>query len=68
MATLDTFGSDWDFWGLVNTPLDEIRTAYHVTPLDAAQVARACASLEVVAPGSSEDQEVTAAALAGCDA
>jgi hypothetical protein len=39
MATLDTFGPDWDFWGLVNTPLDEIRSAYNVAPLDAAHAA-----------------------------
>ncbi|HEY1730887.1 MAG TPA: hypothetical protein VGG15_04020 [Terriglobales bacterium] len=39
MATLDTFGPDWDFWGLVNTPLDEIRSAYNLVPLDAAHAA-----------------------------
>jgi hypothetical protein len=39
MTTLDTFGPDWDFWGLVNTPLEEIRSAYNVIPLDAAHAA-----------------------------
>jgi hypothetical protein len=39
MTTLDTFGPDWDFWGLINTPLDEIRFSYNVPPLDAAHTA-----------------------------
>ena len=39
MATLDTFGPDWDFWGLAETPLDRIRTDYQVQPLDAAHAA-----------------------------
>jgi hypothetical protein len=38
-TTLDTFGPVWDFWGLAETPLDEIRSAYNVTPLDAAHAA-----------------------------
>jgi hypothetical protein len=36
LTTLDTFGPDWDFWGLVQTPLDQIRSTYQVTKLDAA--------------------------------
>lgn len=39
MTTLDTFGPDWDFWGLVETPLDTIREQYEVTRLDAAHAA-----------------------------
>ncbi len=39
IATLDTFGPDWDFWGLVETPLDEIREQYNVPRLDAAHAA-----------------------------
>lgn len=39
MTTLDTFGPDWDFWGLVETPLDAIRSTYNVVPLDAAHAA-----------------------------
>lgn len=39
MTTLDTFGPDWDFWGMIHTPLDEIRTRYGVIPLDAADAA-----------------------------
>ncbi len=39
MSTLDTFGPDWDFWGLVETPLEEIRRAYQVPALDAAHAA-----------------------------
>ncbi len=39
MTTLDTFGPDWDFWGLAETPLDEIRTDYQVERLDAAHAA-----------------------------
>ena len=39
LTTLDTFGPDWDFWGLVETPLDQIRSSYNVAPLDAAHAA-----------------------------
>lgn len=39
MTTLDTFGPDWDFWGLAERPLDEIRSAYNVVPLDPAHAA-----------------------------
>ena len=39
MATLDTFGPDWDFWGLVETPLDQIRSTYQIAELDAAHAA-----------------------------
>ncbi len=39
MTTLDTFGPDWDFWGLIEVPLDEIRAQYRVTELDAAHAA-----------------------------
>jgi hypothetical protein len=38
-TTLDTFGPDWDFWGLIEVPLDEIRSQYQVTELDAAHAA-----------------------------
>lgn len=38
-TTLDTFGPDWDFWGLVETPLEQIRSSYQVAPLDAAHAA-----------------------------
>lgn len=36
MTTVDTFGPGWDFWGLVKTPLAEIRSAYNVAELDPA--------------------------------
>jgi hypothetical protein len=39
MTTLDTFGPDWDLWGLVKTPLAEIRSAYNVPELDPADTA-----------------------------
>jgi hypothetical protein len=39
MTTLDTFGPDWDFWGLAETPLDTIRSDYQVARLDAAHAA-----------------------------
>ncbi len=39
LATLDTFGPDWDFWGLVETPLAQIRSDYQVAPLDEAHAA-----------------------------
>jgi hypothetical protein len=39
MTTLDTFGPDWDFWGLIEVPLDEIRAQYQVTELDAVHAA-----------------------------
>jgi hypothetical protein len=38
-TTLDTFGPDWDFWGLVETPLAQIRTSYQIAPLDSAHAA-----------------------------
>jgi hypothetical protein len=39
MTTLDTFGPDWDFWGLIEVPLNDIRAQYQVTELDAAHAA-----------------------------
>jgi len=31
-TTTDVFGPDWDFWAACERPLDELRTAYGVTP------------------------------------
>jgi hypothetical protein len=39
ITTLDTFGADWDFWGLAEVPLAQIRSDYRVQPLDAAHAA-----------------------------
>jgi hypothetical protein len=33
-VTTDVFASGWDFWGAVERPLEELRTAYAVPPLD----------------------------------
>jgi hypothetical protein len=32
--TADTFAAAWDFWGVVDVPLDELRTQYRVPALD----------------------------------
>jgi hypothetical protein len=39
MTTLDTLGPDWDFWGMVESPLEQIRSSYEVPKLDAAHAA-----------------------------
>jgi hypothetical protein len=35
-AGVDVFSGHWDFWDLVETPLEELRRAWHVPPLDPA--------------------------------
>lgn len=34
-TTTDAFADGWDFWSAVHRPLDELRTAYGIPPLDA---------------------------------
>jgi hypothetical protein len=33
-TTVDVVADDWDFWGVVDAPLDELRTQYGVKPVD----------------------------------
>jgi hypothetical protein len=37
--TGDTLARDWDFWALVDRPLDDVRAAMGVPPLDPADAA-----------------------------
>lgn len=39
MVTVDIFAPDWNFWSVVNTPLAELRSAYHIDNLDEAHAA-----------------------------
>jgi hypothetical protein len=38
-VTTDVFAESWNLWTVAAEPLDDLRRAYHVPPLDAAHAA-----------------------------
>jgi tellurite resistance protein len=38
-TTVDVVAADWDFWGATTVPLEELRTAYGVPPVDSTMLA-----------------------------
>ena len=38
-VTTDVFADDWEFWAAAAKPIDDLRAAYHVPPMDSAHAA-----------------------------